>query len=101
MVNKILIDGGATVNLMPHFLLEKIGKFNTNLRPQNMVLSNYKGNTCQTMGVIQFNVTLGSITRPTIFMVIALRNDYNLLLGREWIHRVGAVPSSLHQRISI
>lgn len=42
-VNKMLVDGGAIVNLMPHILLKKIGKFNTDLRPHNMVLSNHKG----------------------------------------------------------
>lgn len=39
-VNKILVDRGADVNLMPR-LLGKIGKFDTNFRPHNMVLSNY------------------------------------------------------------
>jgi len=53
------------------------------------------------MGVIQVNLTVGTITRPTMFMVIASRANYNLLLGREWIHGVGAVPSSMHQRIAI
>lgn len=72
-VNKILVDGGAVVNLMPHFLLEKNGKFDTDLRPHNMVLSKYNGNTCQTMKVIQLDVTVGSITRPTVFMVITSR----------------------------
>lgn len=80
-VNKILVDGGEAVNLMPHFLLEKIGKFDTDLRPHNMVLSNYKGKTRQTMVVIQVDVTVGSITRPIIFMVITSRARYNFLLG--------------------
>lgn len=55
-VNKILVDGRPAVNLMPHFLLGKIGKFDIDLRPHNMVLSNYDGKTCQTMGVIQVDV---------------------------------------------
>lgn len=29
MVNKILVDGGAAVNLMSHFFLKKIGKYDT------------------------------------------------------------------------
>lgn len=82
-MNKILVDSGAAVNLMPHFLLEKIGKYDTDLMPHNMVLSNYEGKSGQTMGVIQVDVTIGSITRPTIFMVIASRASYNFLLGRE------------------
>ena len=40
-VNKVLVDIGATINLMSPPLLTKIGKFDTDLRPHNMVLSNY------------------------------------------------------------
>lgn len=69
-VSKILVDGGAKVNLIPHLLLVKIGKYDTDIRPHNMVLSNYERKTGQTIGVIQVDVTVRSITRPTIFMVI-------------------------------
>ena len=34
-------------------------------------------------------------------MVITLKESYNLLIGYEWIHGMGVVPSSLHQRITI
>lgn len=33
IVNKILMDGGAAVNLMPHFLLAKIGKYDNDIKP--------------------------------------------------------------------
>lgn len=82
-INKILVDGGEVVNLMPHFMLKKIGKFNTDLKPYNMVLANYEGKTCHTLGVIQVDITVGTVTRPTMFMVIALKANYNMLLGRE------------------
>lgn len=36
-----------------------------------------------------------------MFMVIALEANYNLLLGREWIHGIRAVPYLMHQRITI
>ena len=64
-----------------------------------MVLSNYEGGICTTMGVIQLDLKVGSILRPTMFMVISAKPNYNLLLGREWIHGIGAVPSSMHQRV--
>ncbi|MCI44502.1 hypothetical protein A2U01_0065741, partial [Trifolium medium] len=35
-VNKILIGGGAAVNLMPHSLLNKIGKYDTDLHSHNI-----------------------------------------------------------------
>ena len=100
-VNKILVDCGATVNLMPEFMLERIGKSEADTKPHNMVLSNYEGKVGKTLGVIQVDLTVGTVTRPTIFMVVETKANYNLLLGREWIHRIGAVPSSMHQRITI
>lgn len=100
-VNKILVDGGAAVNLMMHYMLKRFGKDDTDTRPRNMVLSNYEGKIETTMGVIQIDLTIGTITRPTMFMVITSKANYNLLLGREWIHGIDAVPSSMHQKITI
>lgn len=42
-MNKVLIDCGVCVNVIPQFLLRKIGKSTTNLSCNNMVLFNYKG----------------------------------------------------------
>lgn len=61
-----------------------------------MVLSNYEGETSHILGVMQVELSVGPTTRPTIFMVITYNANYNLLLGSEWIHGVGAVPSTLH-----
>lgn len=82
-VNKILADGGAAVSLMTHYMLERFGKDDTDTRPHDMVMSNYKGKVGTTMGVIQIDLTVGTITRPTMFMVIKSKANYNMLLGRE------------------
>ena len=82
-INKVLVDCGATVNIMPHHLLHKIGKYYTDVKSHNMVLSDYEGRTRNTMGVIQGDIIAGSITRTTIFMVIQGKPSYNLLVGRE------------------
>ncbi|XP_050909444.1 uncharacterized protein LOC127123252 [Lathyrus oleraceus] len=100
-INKVPVDYGATVNIMPHHILRKIGKYDTDIRSNNVVLSDYGGKTKSTMGVIMVNITVGSITRPTLFMVIDAKPSYNLLFGREWLHGIGAVPSSAHQRLVI
>lgn len=72
-VNKVLVDGGEEVNLMPEFMLKRIGKFDTDLKPHNMVLLNYNGKIGHTLGIIQVGLTIGSITRLTMFMVIKSR----------------------------
>ncbi|KAI5425884.1 hypothetical protein KIW84_031635 [Lathyrus oleraceus] len=101
LVNKILVDCGATMNLMPYRMLEKIGKYDTDAKPHNMVLTNYEGKLGSTLGAIQVELTVGTVTRSTMFMIVETKANCNMLLGREWIHGVGAVPSSMHQRIII
>ncbi|XP_050898918.1 uncharacterized protein LOC127105755 [Lathyrus oleraceus] len=100
-VNKILVNYGATVNLMSHRMLRKIGKYDTDAKPHNMVLTNYEGKLDSTMGVIQVELTVWIVTRSIMFVIVETKANYNLLLGREWIHGVGVVPSSMHQRIII
>jgi len=39
-INKVLVDGGATVNLLPQSILTKIGLCDTDLKPHNVVLTN-------------------------------------------------------------
>lgn len=100
-INKILVDCDAMVNLILHHMLRKIGKYDTDAKPRNMVLSNYEGKVGSTLGVIQVYLTVGIVTRSAMFMIVEMKANYNLLLGREWIHGVGVVPSSMHQRIII
>lgn len=61
-VNKVLIDCGAYINVMPHSLLNRIGKYDTNLKSKNMVLSNYEGKPSKPLGVIQVDMVIGTIT---------------------------------------
>ena len=42
-------------------------------------------------------LTVGSKTIPTAFFVVDVKGRYNVLLGRDWIHANGCVPSTLHQ----
>lgn len=82
-VNKVFVDGGAAVNLMPYILFKKMGKGDEDLRHHNMVLSNYQGKTSNIMGVVQVDLAVGTSTRSTLFMVIDSKANFNLLLGRE------------------
>lgn len=100
-INKIVVDRGAAVNLMSHTILKKLVKIDMDIKPYNMVLSNYEGKVGTTLRVIQVDLTIGTITRPTMFMVVESKANYNLLLVHEWMHNIGAVPSSMHWRITI
>ncbi|PNX88179.1 hypothetical protein L195_g044281, partial [Trifolium pratense] len=89
---------GMKNHLKPLFVREK---YETDLHSHSIVLSNYEGKSDHSWGAIQVDVAIGSSVRPTLFLVVPSKVNYNLLLGKEWIHGVGAIPSTLHQRLTI
>ncbi|CAJ2679325.1 unnamed protein product [Trifolium pratense] len=103
-VNELEEDFEA-LNLADHkpmcYYVMQNGLYDTDLHSHNVVLANYEGKTGHSLGAVQLEVRVGSTVRKTLFMVIAAKPNYNLLLGREWIHGVGAVPSTMHQRLII
>jgi len=81
-INKVLIDGGATVNLFPQSILTKIGLCDTYLKPHNVVLNNYEGTSGHSLGAVEVGLVVGSIKRNTMFMVVPSKANFNALLGR-------------------
>jgi hypothetical protein len=96
-----LVDGGAAVNLLPHFLLKKIGLSESDLKQHNVVLCNYEGKSGSSFGAIEVDLVVGTVKMATLFLVVESTANYNQLLGRELIHCVGVVPSTMHQRLSL
>ena len=100
-INKVLVDGGATINFLPHFLLKNIRLSESDLKPHNVVLCNYEGKSGSSFGAIEVDLVVRIVKMATLFLVVESKANYNLLLGREWIHGVGVLPSIMHQRLSL
>ena len=49
-INKILVDCGATINIIPQGMLRQLGKEDEDIKPHNMVLSNYERGIRTTIG---------------------------------------------------
>ena len=49
-MNKMLVDGGASVNLMPYTTFCKLGKGPEDLMETDMMLKDFGGNTTKTRG---------------------------------------------------
>ena len=94
---KILIDGGAAINIMPYAVYRKFGKGDQDLTNTNMMLKDFEANVSPVKGAICVGLTIGSKTLPTTFFVISGKGAYNLLLGRDWIHVNCCIPSTMHQ----
>ncbi|RYQ88940.1 uncharacterized protein [Arachis hypogaea] len=98
-VNKVLIDGGPVISLLPKRMLMKVGKHPDDLVPTNIVVTDFSGALSPAKGLVTLIVKVGSSERNTVFVVVPSNASYNALLGRDWIHGVGAVPSTVHQSV--
>jgi len=96
-MSKILIDGGAAINIIPYAVYRKLGKGDQDLTKTDMMLKDFEGNVSPVKGAICVELTIGSKTVPTTFFVIGGKGAYNLLLGRDWIHANCCIPSTMHQ----
>ena len=96
-MSKMLVDGGASVNLMPYTTFRKLGKGPGDLIETDMMLKDFGGNASKTRGAMNVELTIRSKTLLTTFFVIDGKGSYSLLLGRDWIHANCCVPSTMHQ----
>jgi hypothetical protein len=96
-VNKMLVDTGAAVNIIPYSVLRQLGRSAKNLIKTNVTLSDFNGQASEAQGVLNVDLTMGSKTVPTSFFVISSKSTYTILLGRDWIHANCCIPSMMHQ----
>ena len=82
-VTKMLVDGGAAVNIMPYVMLRKLGKSQDDLTKTDMMLKYFEGVVSPALGALCVDLTIGSKTLPTTFFVINGKGSYSLLLGRD------------------
>jgi hypothetical protein len=99
-LSRMLVDGGAIVNLMPYSLFKKLGGSDEELIKTNMTVSGVGGGEPMgAKGVISMELTIGSKTLATAFFVAETQGNFSLILGRDWIHANKWVPSTLHQML--
>jgi hypothetical protein len=97
LLQRIMVDGGTRVNVMLITTSDKLGFKESELMKTNTSLSAFTGDVMEAKGVMSVELTIGSKTMATAFIVLGVKRCYNLLLGHDWIHANGCVPSTLHQ----
>jgi hypothetical protein len=93
----MLVDGGASINILPLLLFKKLDHIEGDLKRTNLSLSGFAGDPMEAKGIICMELTVGSKTVPTAFFMVDVKGCYNVLLRRDWIHANECVPSTLHQ----
>jgi hypothetical protein len=93
----MLVDNSATVNIMSHSVLRRLGRSAKDLIKTNVMLSDFNGQASEAQGFLNVDLTVGSKTILTSFFIISSKSTYTVLLGRDWIHANCCIPSMMDQ----
>jgi hypothetical protein len=72
LIERMLIDGGASINILSLSMLKNLGHVEGDLKHINLSLSGFAGDLTEAKGIICKEVMVGSKTVPTAFFVVDL-----------------------------
>jgi hypothetical protein len=98
-IGHMLIDGGASDNMLLLSLFKKLSHVEGDLKRTNLSFTGFTGDPTEAKGIMYKEVMVGSKTVRTTFFTVGVKGRYNVLFGWDWIHANECVPSTLHQCI--
>ena len=98
-VKRVMIDQGSGAEIMYPDLYKGL-----NLKPENLMaysspLVSFEGKMVIPKGQIRLPVQTGPDVIEVDFIVIDAFSPYTAIMGRPWLHTLGAVFSTLHQKM--
>ena len=98
-VSSILLDNGSALNVCPIVTAISLGFSPTDFGPFSQTVKAYDGTQRTVMGILSTHVMIRPFRYSILCQVLRIRSSFNLLLGHPLIHKAGAIPYSLHQKV--
>ncbi|XP_013607947.1 PREDICTED: uncharacterized protein LOC106314656 [Brassica oleracea var. oleracea] len=99
LVRRILVDNGSSSNIIFQAAYQDMGLDESALTRKTTTLVGFSGEVKRTAGEVVLPVYAEGINMSTMFLLVDCQSSYNMILGRPWIHDMGAVPSTLHRMV--
>ena len=98
-MKRVLVNQGSGAEIMYPDLYKGL-----NLRPENLIaydspLVSFEGKTVIPIGQIRLPIQTGSEVVKVDFIVVDAYSPYTAIVARPWLHALGAVSSTLHQKV--
>ena len=98
-VKRIIVDQGSAAEIMYPDLFKGLG-----LKPDDLVtysspLVSFEGKMVVPKGQIRLPVQIGSDVVEVDFIMVDVFSPYTAIMDRPWLHSLGAVSSTLHQKV--
>ncbi|KAH7848618.1 hypothetical protein Vadar_005180 [Vaccinium darrowii] len=69
------------------------------IRLSNQGVKGYDNSKRNIVGCVMLTMEVETLKQEVEFFVMDIPATFYLLLGRLWLHEIGAVPSTLHQKV--
>ena len=98
-VKRIMVDQGSAAEIMYPDLYKGLGLKFKDLTTYSSPLVSFKGKMVVSKGQIRLPVQAGADVVEVDFIVVDAFSPYTAIIGRPWLHSLGAVSSTLHQKV--
>ena len=98
-VKRVMVDGGSVAEIMYPDLFKGLKLKPEDLMPYNSLLMSFDGKLVTLKGMIRLLIQTGPEIVEVNFIVVDTYFPYTAIVGRPWLHTLGAVAFSLHQKV--
>ncbi|XP_065618704.1 uncharacterized protein LOC136062915 [Quercus suber] len=98
-VKRVMVDGGSAVEVMYPDLYKGLGLKPEDLSPYSSPLMSFDGKLVIPEGMIRLPIQTSPEVVEVDFIVVNTYAPYTAIVGRPWLHTLGGVASSLHQKV--
>nr|XP_023886372.1 uncharacterized protein LOC111998508 [Quercus suber] len=98
-VKRVMVDGGSAAEVMYPDLYKGLELKPVDLSPYSSPLMSFDGKLVIPEGMIRLPIQTGPEVVEVDFIVVNMYSPYTAIVGRSWLHTLGGVASSLHQKV--
>ena len=98
-VKRFMVNQRSAVEIMYPDLYRELGLKLEDLATYNLPLVSFEGKMVVPKGQIRLPVQAGTDVIEVDFIVVDAFSPYTTIMGKPWLHSLGAVSSTLHQKV--
>ena len=98
-VKRVMVDGGNAAEIIYPDLFKGLKLKLEDLLPYSSPLMSFDGKLVTPKGMIRLPIQIGPEIGEVNFIVVDTYSSYTAIVGRPWLHTLGAVAFSLHQKV--
>ena len=98
-VKRVIVDDGSGAEIMYPDLYKGLRLRPEDLMPYSSLLMSFDGKIVMPNGQIRLPMQTGPEIVEVDFIVVDTYSPYTAIVARPWLHTLGAVASTLHQKV--